>query len=546
MTEVASEPFFVLPADASPEANVELVGSKAAQLARMSRLGLPVPPAFVMPTSLCNGVNRKDEAALRALKSGLRLGIARLESATGRRLGDSRLPLFVSVRSGAAKSMPGMLDTILDVGMNNDTVQGLIRLTGNPRLAWDSYRRFVQSHSEVVGGVPSAEFERPLAAMLRAEDAASEDELDCEALERLTHDFIEIASRAPGLRPPEDPLDQLDTAALAVYASWDSARAREYRQINGLHDLAGTAVTVQAMVFGNSGNRSGAGVAFSRNPATGANEPYVDFLFDAQGEDVVSGRRTPGDASLLAKWLPEIAQDLAAASRRLEQELKDVQDIEFTVEDGKLYFLQTRSAKRTPRAALRIAVDLVREGLIAPAEALRRLEGVDLERAGVATLRGETTPLATAISASPGVASGRIALDSETAQRMAEDGAPVILVRREPSTDDVAGFNAAAGILTMVGGRTAHAAVVARQLGKACLVGCGGLEIDENNRRIRLVGRELNEGDWLSIDGESGEISAGRAEIVIERPEAELAELKRWSGKADKRDQIPAIGGAAP
>ena len=546
MTDAVSEPFFVTLADASLDANVELVGSKAAQLARMSRLALPVPPAFVMPTSLCNGVNRKDGAALHALKSGVRRGVARLEAATGRRFGDSRLPLFVSVRSGAARSMPGMLDTILDVGMNNDTVQGLIRLTGNPRLAWDSYRRFMQSYSEVVGGVPSAEFERPLNAMLGAEDAASEDELDCEALERLTHDFIEIALRPSGRRPPEDPFEQLDAAALAVYASWESARAREYRRINGLENLAGTAVTVQAMVFGNSGNRSGAGVAFSRNPATGANEPYIDFLFGAQGEDVVSGRRTPGDASLLAKWLPEIAQDLAVASRRLEQDFKDVQDIEFTVEDGKLYFLQTRSAKRTPRAALRIAVDLVREGLIAPAEALHRLEGVDLDRAGIATLRGEVTPLATAVSASPGVASGRIALDSATAGRMAEDGEPAILVRREPSTDDVAGFNAAAGILTMVGGRTAHAAVVARQLGKVCLVGCTGLEIDESSRRITLAGRELSEGDWLSIDGESGEISSGRAEIVIERPEAELAELKRWRGQIDAHDLKTATGGASP
>jgi len=546
MTDAVSEPFFVTLADASLDANVELVGSKAAQLARMSRLGLPVPPAFVMPTSLCNGVNRKDGAALHALKSGVRRGVARLEAATGRRFGDSRLPLFVSVRSGAARSMPGMLDTILDVGMNNDTVQGLIRLTGNPRLAWDSYRRFMQSYSEVVGGVPSAEFERPLNAMLGAEDAASEDELDCEALERLTHDFIEIALRPSGRRPPEDPFEQLDAAALAVYASWESARAREYRRINGLENLAGTAVTVQAMVFGNSGNRSGAGVAFSRNPATGANEPYIDFLFDAQGEDVVSGRRTPGDASLLAKWLPEIAQDLAVASRRLEQDFKDVQDIEFTVEDGKLYFLQTRSAKRTPRAALRIAVDLVREGLIAPAEALHRLEGVDLDRAGIATLRGEVTPLATAVSASPGVASGRIALDSATAGRMAEDGEPAVLVRRDPSTDDVAGFNAAAGILTMVGGRTAHAAVVARQLGKVCLVGCTSLEIDESSRRITLAGRELSEGDWLSIDGESGEISSGRAEIVIERPEAELAELKRWRGQIDAHDLKTATGGASP
>jgi len=259
MMDASIQPFFVVPADASLDANAELLGSKAAQLARMSRLGLPVPPAFVMPTSLCNGVNQKDGAALQTLKSGLRLGIARLEAATSRRFGDSRLPLFVSVRSGAARSMPGMLDTILDVGMNNDTVQGLIRLTGNPRLAWDSYRRFVQSYSEVVDGVASAEFERPLAAMLGVEDAASEDELDCEALERLTHDFIEIALRAAGSRPPANPLDQLDAAAQAVYASWESARAREYRQINGLHDLVGTAVTVQAMVFGNSGHRSGAG-----------------------------------------------------------------------------------------------------------------------------------------------------------------------------------------------------------------------------------------------------------------------------------------------
>ncbi len=536
MTDVATEPFFIGAPDASPDVNIELVGSKAAQLAHMSRLGLTVPPAFVMPTTLCDVVNQKNATAWSTLKDGLLLGIARLETATGRRFGDSRSPLFVSVRSGAARSMPGMLDTILDVGMNDDTVQGLVRLTGNPRLAWDSYRRFVQSYSEVVDSVPRAEFQRALAAMLRAEEAASEDELDCEALERLTGEFIEIGLRTKGRRPPREPADQLLGAAAAVYASWQSVRAREYRRINGLEALKGTAVTVQAMAFGNSGHRSGAGVAFSRNPATGANELYVDFLFDAQGEDVVSGRRTPGDASLLAKWLPEIAKDLADAARRLEQDFKDVQDVEFTVEDGKLFFLQTRSAKRTPRAALRIAVDLAHEGLISSRQALLRLDGVDLERAGRATLRGETTPLAKAISASPGVASGRIALDSKTAKRMAEGGDPVILVRREPSTDDVVGFDAAAGILTEFGGRTAHAAVVARQLGKACLVGCGNLKIDEAGRRITLAGHDLTEGDWLSIDGASGEISAGQAEIVIERPEAELAELIRWREQMDAGD----------
>jgi pyruvate,orthophosphate dikinase len=546
MTNAATEPFFIGMDDVSPDASIEVVGSKAAQLACMSRLGLSVPPAFVMPTSLCDCVNQEDATAQSTLKIGLRQGIARLEAATGHRFGDSRSPLFVSVRSGAARSMPGMLDTILDVGMNDDTVKGLIRLTGNPRLAWDSYRRFVQSYSEVVDGVPSAEFGRALEAMLRTEDAASEDELDCEALERLTADFVEIALRTSGRRPPREPADQLQAAAFAVYASWQSLRAREYRRINGLESLAGTAVTVQAMVFGNSGHRSGAGVAFSRNPATGADELYVDFLFDAQGEDVVSGRRTPGDAVLLAKWLPEIVKDLAIAARRLEQEFKDVQDIEFTVEDGKLYFLQTRSAKRAPRAALRIAMDFVREGLIAPAEALQRLEGVDLDRAGRAVLRGVAAPLAKAISASPGVASGRIALDSEAVGRMVEGGEPVILVRREPSTDDVAGFNAAAGILTVVGGRTAHAAVVARQLGKVCLVGCSSLTIDETRRRIMIAGREFGEGDWLSIDGESGEISPGRAEIVFERAEAELTELKRWREQIDALHLNAATGGASP
>lgn len=527
MTEATTEPFIIGMADASPDPNEALIGSKAAQLARMSGLGLAVPPAFVLPTSLCESVNRKEPAAQQALRNGLRLGVARLEAATGRRLGDSRSPLLVSVRSGAARSMPGMLDTILDVGMNAQAVQGLVRLTGNPRLAFDSYRRFVQSYAQVVDGAADG-FDRALAAMLRTEEAASEDELDCEALERLTGEFIDIAFRASGRRPPEDPAEQLEAAARAVYASWRSARAREYRRINKLEDLAGTAVTVQVMAFGNSGSRSGAGVAFSRNPATGADELYIDFLSDAQGEDVVSGRRTPGDAAALARRLPEAARNLALAARRLEQEFQDVQDIEFTVEDGKLYFLQTRAAKRTPRAALKIAVDLVREGLIGPAEALRRLEGVDLERAGRASLKGEVVVLTKAVSASPGVASGRIALDSETAARLASGGEPVILVRREPSTEDVAGFDVAAGILTIVGGRTAHAAVVARQLGKACLVGCGDLQIDETRRRIDFPGRELKEGEWLSIDGESGDVSAGRAEVVIERPEAEIAEVARW------------------
>jgi pyruvate, orthophosphate dikinase len=532
MTGAADELFFIGTTEPSRCVGAELAGSKAAQLAQMSALGLAVPPAFVMPTSLCPGVNGGEEEAQRVLTNGLRAGIARLEAATGRRFGDSRTPLFVSVRSGAAKSMPGMLDTVLNVGMNDATVQGAVRLTGNPKFAWDCYRRFVESYARVVGGVSSVAFERALAAMLQSEEAASEDELDGEALERLTAEYLDIAAPGHGLRLAEDPSEQLEAAARAVYASWLGARAREYRRINRLDDLLGTAVTVQAMAFGNFGGRSGAGVAFSRDPGTGAKELYVDFLFNAQGEDVVSGRRAPGDLSTFARWLPRAAEELGNAARRLEEHFQDLQDIEFTVEDGRLFFLQTRTGKRTPRAALRIAVDMTREGLIAPGEALRRLEGVDLEQAGRARLNGVSEPLARATPASPGVASGRIALDSRSAERFAADEVATILVRREPSTDDIGGFHAADGILTMVGGRTAHAAVVARQLGKACLVGCRDLKIDERGRRITLAGRELEEGDWLSLDGERGEIFAGRAEICIERPADELAEVARWRKKA--------------
>jgi pyruvate, orthophosphate dikinase len=298
--------------------------------------------------------------------------------------------------------------------------------------------------------------------------------------------------------------------------------------LNGLDGLLGTAVTIQAMVFGNSGGNSGAGVAFTRNPANGNKELYVDFLFDAQGEDVVSGRRTPTNANQIASRLPHVYQRLQADTQRLELEFCDVQDVEFTVENGKLYFLQTRAAKRTPAAALRVAVDLVHEGLIDTETALARLAPLDLDRVGFARFRDTVEPIAVAISASPGVASGRMVLDSTRAKQLAGTGEPVILVRHDTSTEDVAGFAAAAGILTCVGGRTAHAAVVARQLGKVCLVGCHALTIDEMNRKATLGGVTIHEGNWVSLNGNNGEISLGQRAIEIERPEAELAEIQRW------------------
>ncbi|HVO03849.1 MAG TPA: PEP/pyruvate-binding domain-containing protein [Candidatus Cybelea sp.] len=542
MTDFAPR-FIGIPSD-SPQAGLlsaEAVGSKAAELSRMCRLGLRVPPAFVLPTALCIPVNRGDAEALRAMEQGLMAGIARLEQATGRGFGDGRMPLLVSVRSGGAQSMPGMLSTILDVGLNAATVQGLIGYTGNPRLAWDSYRRFIQIYAEVVHDAPAAPFEAALGRILRSEGAAYESDLDPEALERLTHEFHQIAARSLGIAIPEDPMEQLSAAARAVYRSWDSPRAREYRRLNRLEGLAGTAVTVQTMVFGNSGGRSGAGVAFSRNPATGAKEFYVDFLFDAQGEDVVSGRRMPGDVALLAARLPREAKALTEGAARLERELRDIQDIEFTIEDATLYFLQTRSAKRTPRAALRILVDLVREGLLDTGTALKRAQSIDVERARVTRFADDVQAVASAISASPGVASGRVAFDTTRARALAGSGDPVILVRHDTSTEDVAGFAASAGILTAVGGRTAHAAVVARQMGRVCLVGCRQLRILEDGQHAELGGHPVMEGDWISLDGATGEIALGQRKIVAELPEAELAEIDSWRGQALPATSVTAV-----
>lgn len=520
-------PIFI---DTAPDAaalDPALVGSKAAMLARMAGLGLRVPPAFVLPTTLCGPLNLDAPGAEQALAEGLAQGVRRLEELTGRKFGDTRRPLLVSVRSGGALSMPGMLATVLDVGLNLATVRGLIRVTGNPRMAWDSFRRFAQSYAEVVDGTPPAPFDAAMADMIRAEEAAGEEDLDPEALERLTRAML-AAAEAHARRPiPDDPMDQLLAAARGVFRSWDSPRAVEYRRLNGLEALGGTAVTVQAMVFGNSGAGSGAGVAFTRNPATGEKRLYVDFLHDAQGEDVVSGRRTPGDAKRLAGRLPDAARELAEGAQTLERELADVQDIEFTVEGGVLYFLQTRPAKRTPRAVLRTAADLVAEGLITPSQALERVADVDLAKAGVARFVGDAPAVAVAIGASTGVAAGVAAFDPEAAARLVARGLPVILVRQDISTEDIAGLAAADGVLTVMGGRTAHAAVVARQLGKVCVVGCAALSLD-GPCAARLGGAAFKEGDWLSLDGETGEVFLGRRDIVLERPEAEIVQIELW------------------
>lgn len=508
----------------------DMIGSKAANLARMAALGLPVPPAFVLPIDLCAAVVAGESEAHAAVGNALRDGIAFLEQTTGRKFGDKRNPLLGSVRSGAARSMPGMLDTVLDVGCAPAAVDGLIRMSGHAHFAWDCRRRFIESFAHVVLRLDPAPFARKLDELIAAEHAGGEHGLDSEALERLSAEYRQIVEGEDDVLP-DDPMQQLEAAAHAVYRSWMSPRAMTYRKLQGLDDLKGTAVTVQAMVYGNRNFRSGSGVAFSRDPSTGADGPVIDVLFAAQGEDVVSGQRTPDNEAALGRRLPDVARQLREVLGLLERDFADVQDVEFTIEDGKLWVLQTRAAKRTPRAALRIAIDLVHEGLIDKEEALRRLGSVPFERLARQHLNDVGSPAACGISASPGIAVGRAAFNSERAVALAESGAPVILLRPDTSTADVAGFSAAAGIVTAVGGHTAHAALVARQMGKPCVVGCATLTVDTNGQGARLGETPIKEGDWLSIEGETGAIYLGRGTVITEQAEAELAEIESWRSK---------------
>lgn len=514
----------------------EVVGAKAANLARIAALGLPVPPAFALPIQLCASIVRGDADARSMLSEGLTQGIEFLEDATGRVFGDRRYPLLVSVRSGAARSMPGMLDTVLDIGCSTAAVRGLARMTGNPRFANDCRRRFLESYGNVVLGIKPAAFAARLNALVAAECVDSEHALDCEALERLGVQYQRLIEDEENVLA-DDPMQQLKAATEAVYRSWMSDRARSYRRLQQLEDLQGTAVTVQAMVFGNSDTGSGAGVAFSRDPSTGATEPVIDVLFRSQGEDVVSGRYNPETEEAFAGILPEKASQLREALKKLEQEFGDIQDVEFTVENGKLWLLQTRAAKRTPYAAVRFAIDLVKEGNITPAEALRRLDAVDLSSLTRKRLINPGPVVARGVGASSGIAVGRAAFDASGVARLAANGDPVIFVRPDTNTADVADFAVSDGILTAVGGRTAHAALVARQLAKPCIVGCTELSIDPEQCSAELAGVAVREGDWLSLDPGAGAVYLGRCTIVSERPEVELAQIERWRA----REFVPAV-----
>ena len=520
-----SEAFFIGSRQSDDGLTPELVGNKAANLARLDRLGLRVPPALALPTALC-----REYLARGALPTDFHARLAgslrQLEDATGLMLGDRR-PLLLSVRSSPPTSMPGMLETVLNVGLTEQSVQALIRHTGNAWFAWDSYRRLVLSFADVVYQLDRRPFEQLTATHLARAAAENVQELDPLLLRDLARESAGRLQRTTGLPLARDPVAQLVTAVEAVLRSWTAPRAREYRRMNNIPDEAGTGVLVQAMVFGNAGARSGSGVGFTRNPATGDNELYVDFLFNAQGEDVVSGKYPVTDATLLGALLPDVYAELLAVGPVLERAFGDMQDFEFTVDEGQLFYLQTRAGKRTPWAAVRIAADLVGGGVVGPQQVLERLAAYDLDTIVRTSIRPRTSdiPLARAIPASIGVATGGLAFDAARACELAARG-PVVLARADLSTDDIAGLHAAAGLITTFGGRTSHAAVVARQLRKACLVGCSQLSVDAEARACAIGERRFREGDVITLDGDAGAVYAGEVPVVVDRPVDALAVIE--------------------
>ncbi|HET7254072.1 MAG TPA: PEP/pyruvate-binding domain-containing protein [Xanthobacteraceae bacterium] len=510
-----------LPEDATPA----VLGFKAFNLAQMAAIGLNVPPAFVLGTGWC----ARQEMLTADMWNG---GLAHLERATGLRLGDPRKPLLLSVRSGAPVSMPGMMETLLNIGLSDATLPGLISMTGNPRLAWDAYRRLIASYGEVVAGVDSRHFDADLA---KVQGDTEERELDFVALRDLAHLHLDTYERWAAAPFPQPADVQLREAILAVFRSWNSEKARTYRELHGLSHAMGTAVTVQRMIFGNAGGMSGAGVGFTRNPSDGDPAPWVDFLFNAQGEDVVSGRRSAQGHDELTAVAPKVWAELVDATKRLERHFGDMQDFEFTVQDGQLYLLQTRTGKRTLQAAARIALDLLDEGVIDVTTACERTQGLDARTLAIRVVAAGNgnalAPIASAATAASGVACGEIALDEARVRERKAAGRSVILVRRDAETRDIAALDQADGLLTQRGARTSHAAVVARQLGKVCLVGCDALSIREADALITIGDLTMREGDTLTLDGNEGHVYAGTTEIREQIPTDLVARLNGLQGR---------------
>jgi pyruvate,orthophosphate dikinase len=492
-----------------------VLGGKGANLAEMTNIGIPVPPGFTISCDECIGFLRDGKYSDR-LRAQVEGNIARLEQAAGKKLGDPVNPLLVSVRSGAPVSMPGMMETILNLGLNDRAVQGLAKQSGNARFAFDSYRRFIQMYSDVVLGVPTSDFEHLLKAHRMTTGAATDTELTEDALRNLVEEYKSLVRNRTGSEFPTNPVVQLWGAIEAVWKSWTLKKARDYRRVNGISEDLGTAVSVVSMVFGNLGNDSGTGVAFTRNPSTGERKFYGEFLVNAQGEDVVAGIRTPLDIDQMADQLPAAYAELLETQQRLETHYRDMQDLEFTVERGKLFLLQTRTGKRTAPAAVRIARDMVAEGLIDKHEAVLRVPAGQLDQLlhPIIDPSVSAQPLCTGLPASPGAESGIAVFDPENAEARSAKGEAVILVRDETTPEDFHGIVAARAVLTARGGMTSHAAVVARGMGKCAVVGCKELDINAEHRFFSVNGSRIAEGDWLTIDGATGRVFAGNLPTI--------------------------------
>ncbi len=512
----------------------DLLGGKGANLAEMCGLKLPVPPGFTVSTEACLNYYETNKEISSEIQDQIKDALQEVEKITQKKFGDEVNPLLFSVRSGARVSMPGMMDTVLNLGLNDKTVLGLASKTGNARFAWDSYRRFIQMFANVVMGLNTSILEAQLEDLKEARNYKEDTDLDADDLQELVDVYKQILLEEFGKTFPQDPLEQLWAAVGAVFGSWDNPRAKKYRQMNGFSDDWGTAVNVQSMVFGNTGESSGTGVCFTRDPSTGDKVFFGEYLLNAQGEDVVAGIRTPGPINeeskndsnrsfkTLKEAMPKAYTELVEIYQKLENHYKDMQDIEFTIEDNKLYILQTRNGKRTINAALKIAVDLVDEKVLTKKEALLKINPEDLDKLLHPRLDpgAQKTILASGLPASPGAACGQIVFDSDEAQKWAENGKKVILVRQETSPEDIGGMNAAEGILTARGGMTSHAAVVARGMGKPCVAGCTALEIHEKNKMLKISGREYTEGDFITFDGSSGEVYDG----IVPTIEAEISD----------------------
>ena len=515
-----------------------LLGGKGANLAEMTNLGLPIPQGFTVTTEACTDYYNNGRAISEDIQQQIFTALADLEKKQGKKFGDTENPLLVSVRSGARASMPGMMDTILNLGLNDVAVEGFAKKTGNPRFAYDSYRRFIQMFSDVVMEVPKSLFERVLDEIKAAKQVKFDMELTAEDLQEVIARFKAIYKDKMGEDFPQDPKVQLMEAVKAVFRSWDNERAIVYRRMNDIPGDWGTAVNVQAMVFGNMGETSGTGVAFTRNPSTGAKGIYGEYLINAQGEDVVAGIRTPQPITKLEQDLPECYKQFMEIAMKLEAHYRDMQDMEFTIENGKLFFLQTRNGKRTAQAALQIACDLVDEGMITPQEAVTRIEAKSLDQLLHPTFDPEALKagevIGQALPASPGAAAGKVYFTAEEAKQAHEQGERVVLVRLETSPEDIEGMHASEGILTVRGGMTSHAAVVARGMGTCCVSGCGDIAINEDDKVFELGGHTFHEGDYISLDGSTGKIYKGDIKTMEASVSGNFGRIMDWADQYRK------------